>query len=68
MNNLLISLILSMIITVLSGFTFRGKKEERTIYIIKIFIICFITIFIGLVFLINKDNTNQEIEIGEADF
>jgi uncharacterized membrane protein YbhN (UPF0104 family) len=71
MNNLFVALILASVISVLSLFLV-GKKDNnnfnQSTYLLKIFGISFLTIFVGLMFLIKGDSNIPEIEIGEADF
>ena len=64
-----ISLILSSIIAVLALFVTYTKqnRDSQGIYGIKVFTISFITIIVGLYFLMTPKQ-DLEIDIGEANF
>lgn len=69
MEGWLLSIILSIIITILAiAIESKNSTREKILYGIKIFVISFITIYCGWVFLGPESTIKHEIEIGEAPF
>lgn len=69
MDGWLLSIILSIIITVLAILVeSKESTKEKISYGIRIFIISFVTIYCGWVFLGPDSTIKHEIEIGEAPF
>jgi hypothetical protein len=69
MNNIVISLILSAVISAVALFTHpKDNNFNQGSYTLRIFAISFITIFAGLSILKSSDGSYPEIEVGEADF
>jgi len=70
MSSWIFTLVLSSIITVLALLVEANeKRENKYIYAAKIFLISYVTIYLGLIFGLNLDNSNcPEIEIGDAPF
>ncbi len=68
MNSVVFALTLTVIITVvLLSLKHKDNTENNTNYGIKIFIVSFVTIFIGYIYMLG-DKTVQEIDIGEPPF
>lgn len=70
MSSWIFTLVLSSIITILSLLVDANEtKKNKYTYAAKIFLISYITIYLGLMFGLNLDNSNcPEIEIGDAPF
>jgi hypothetical protein len=69
MSGWILSLILSSIITILAVIVESNEhKKDKTSYGIKIFIISFLVIYFGWMFLGPDSEVRHEIETGEAPF
>lgn len=69
MNTFFTALVLSAIITTISLFINNNKSENfnSSVFALKTYITSFIVIYVGLLYLYQKDST-PEIEIGEPGF
>jgi len=69
MSGWMLSLILAIIITILAVLVeSNDNKKDKTAYGIKIFVISFLVIYFGWMFLGPDSEVRHEIETGEAPF